>query len=319
MLLIDFRLKIRKWFKKYKKILFVVIVVWGVVFIINRYLKNYTPDASPNTTYTPTVSVLDSSSSVPKKVQSTAEALIEEYVGYCNEGNYQKAFNMLSEDCRVYGYNNSVDNFAQHVLTKMPTPKQYSIQNYSNYDKKYIYEIKYIDNILATGLTNQVYQYTTEKIILTKKTDGTYDMSTGNFISYDKISSVLENDYLKIDIKNRTTRYSTETYEVKFTNRTDSTVVIADTLQENEVNLVLTDEYRTMTNVEDNIILNSGESKTCYLTFTKFADDSDEAQSMLFGTVRVIENYKGVNGTAEEQKAEIDNAIAKFSMQVPIQ
>ena len=225
---------------------------------------------------------------------------------------------MLSEDCKKYGFNNDVEEFAVHVLTKMPTKKQYSIQNYSNYGNYFVYEIKYIDDILATGLTNQVYQYSTEKIMFTKNSEGTYDMTTGNFISYDNISSVSENEYLKVDIKNRITRYSTETYEVKFTNRTDSTVVVADTLQNNEVNLVLTNEYRTMNNLDNRIILEPGASKTFYLTFTKFADDGDKSQSILFGTIRVIENYKGESGTEEEQKAEIDSAIAKFSMQVPV-
>lgn len=318
MVSIDFRLKLRHWFRKYKKIVFIVVIVWGVIFTVNKYLIEYTPDVAPNTTYTPTVSVLDSGSSVPKKVQLTAEKMIEEYVGYCNEGNYQKAYNMLSEDCRKYGFDNNVEEFAMYVITKMPTKKQYSIQNYSNYDKFYIYEIKYIDDILSTGLTNQTYQYTTEKIVMKKNSDGTYDMATGNFISYDQITSVSENEYLKVDIKNRITRYSTETYEVKFTNRTDSTVVIADTLQNNEVSLVLTGEYRSMNNADTRIILAPGQSDTFYLTFTKFADDNDNAQSLLFGTIRVIENYKGVNGTEEEKKEEINNAIAKFSMQVPV-
>ena len=83
--------------------------------------------------------------------------LIDEYVGYCNEGNYQKAFNMLSEDCREYSYDNSVEKFMRHVLVKMPNQKKYSIQDYSNTNyngkKIYIYEIKYTDDLLATGGT----------------------------------------------------------------------------------------------------------------------------------------------------------------------
>lgn len=318
MVSIDLRLKIRHLFKKYKKIVFVVAVIWAIIFIINTFLKDYQVEDVPNTTYTPSVSVLDETSSAPKKVQTTAEEMIEEYVGYCNEGNYHKAFNMLSEDCQLYAYDNDVEQFARHVLSKMITRKEYSIQNYSNYGKYYIYEVKYIDNILATGLTNQTYQYTTEKIVFTKNSDGTYDMATGNFISYDKINSVTENEYLKIDIQDRITMYSIEKYNVKFTNRTDSTVVVSDTLQSDEVNLVLPGEYRSLDNSDLTIILKPGESKTITLIFPKFADDGDESQSILFAAIRVIENYKGVDGSTEEQQAEIDNAIAKFSMQVPV-
>ena len=152
-----------------------------------------------------------------------------------------------------------------------------------------------------------------------KENGDSYDMATGNFISYDKINSVAENEYLKIDIKDRVVRYSLETYTVKFTNRTDSTVVVADNLQDNEVNLTLSGEYRAMENVDTRIILAPEESLTVDIMFTKFADDGEDSESILFGTVRVIENYKGENGTEEEQQAEIDSAIAKFSMQVPVQ
>lgn len=318
MVSIDWRLRVRHWFKKYRKIIFIVILVWAIIFIINKYLQNYTVVQEPNTTYTPSVSVMDSSSSVSTKVHTVIEELIDEYVGYCNEGNYQKAFNMLSEDCQKYAFDDDIVTFAEYVLNKLPNEREYSIQNYSNYGDYYIYEVKYIDNILATGLTNSTYMYTTEKMVFTKNSDGTYDMATGNFISYDTIASVAENDYVKIDIKSRTTMYSIEEYEVKFTNRTDSTVVISDGIVDDEVELVLPYEYRDMENVEDHIILAPDEDMTLTLTFSKFADDGDESQSILFSSIRVIEDYKGVNGTEEEQQIEIDNAIAKFSMQVPV-
>lgn len=314
----EFRLRIRHWFRKYGKIVFIIIVVIGIIFTVNRFLIATDFQTSPNTTYTPTISVMDSRDSAPTRVQSTAEKMVEEYVGYCNEGNYQKAFNMLSEECQKYAFNNSVSEFADHVLKKMLTPKNYSIQDYSNYNGFYIYEIKYIDDILATGLTNQTYNFSTEKIIFTKNKDNSYAMSVGNFVKYDKISNILENDYLKVDVIDRITRYSTETYNVRFTNRTDSTIVIADNLVEDEVKLVLPQEYRSMENTNTLIILAPGESKTVTLGFTKFFDDGDTSEGILFTAVRVIENYIGADGSREEQQNEIDNALAKFSIEIPL-
>jgi len=318
MVSIDIRLKLRHWAKKYKGIAFIVLIVWSVIFIVNRYLIAYTPEPVPNTTYTPSVSVISPSSSVNTKTQNEFETLIDKYVEVCNDGNYQKAFNMLSEGCRKYEFNDSVEEFAKHVLTKMPTPKKHSIQNYSKYDEYYIYEVKYLDDILATGLTNSEYEFTTEKIVFYKNSKGEYDMATGNFIKYDKIANVAENDYVKIDVQDRITRYSLETYNVKFTNRTDNTIVIADTLDTNEINLVLPAEYRACEDVEKRIVLGPGQSMLAELSFTKFADDGDESQSILFNSVRVMEKYSGADVSKEEQKKEIDNAIAKFSMQVPV-
>ena len=313
------RLKLRHWFRKHKTVLFIAVVVWGVIFVINKFLSDYTPEPVPNTTREPEVTILDSGVSAPSKVQSTAETMIEEYVGYCNEGNYQKAFNMLSEDCKKYAFNDDIEAFASYVLTKMPVPKKYSIQDYSNYDGFYIYEVKYIDDILKTGLTNQTYEYSTEKIVFSKNANGGYDMATGNFVKHDKINNVAENEYVKVDIIERTVRYSIETYEVKFTNRTDSTVVIQDNFEADEINLVLSGEYRSLNNPDGMIILEPGEEEMATLVFKKFADDGDNSVAILFSNIRVIENYKGVDGTEEERQAEIDTALAKFSMQVPVE
>lgn len=313
----DFRLKIRHWFRKYGKIVFIVVIAVAIIFTINRYLMLTDTITTPQTSYTPEISVINPNNETPSIIQSTAEEKIEEYVGYCNEGKYQKAFNMLSKDCQKYGFNDSIDDFVDYVLVKMFTRKKYSFQNYSNYKGYYIYEVKYIDNILATGLTNQTYNYSTEKIIF-KKNGSDFDMSVGNFVNYEEIKNVLENDYIKIDVIDKLTRYSIETYKVKFTNRTDSTVVISDNLVKNEVKLVLPQEYRNVENTNDIVILSPGETRTVSFTFTKFFDDGDVSQGLLFSAVRVIENYKGANGTEEEQKSEIDNAIAKFSVEIPL-
>ena len=315
---IELRLKVRHWFKKYGKILFFAIVAWSVIFIVNSFLRDYTIEPVPNTTYTPSVSVMDSTEQVSTRVQTAAEEMIEKYVDACNQGKYQKAFAMLSEDCQKYAFDNNVENFAKHVLEKMPEPKKYSIQNYSNYDKYYIYEIKYFDDILATGLTNSEYTYTTEKIILTKNSEGGYDMATGNYIGYEEINNVAENEYVKIDVKNKLVKYSTELYEIKFTNRTEDIIVIADTFEENEIALGLSGEYREMENINTTIVLQAGESKTAWIGFMKFADDNDPSQNILFGSVRVLEEYSGTDSTSEVKKAEIDKAVAKFSMTIPV-
>lgn len=315
---IELRLKIRHWFKKYGKILFFIAIIWSIIFIINHFLQDYQVEPQPNTTYTPSVAVMDSTSEVPNKVQEVAENAVELYVDACNQGNYQKAYNMLSDACKKYEFEDSVESFQKHVLEKMPTPKKYSIQSYSNYEDYYIYQVKYFDDFLATGLTNTDYTYTTEKVVLTKNSKGDYEIAVGNFIEYKEINNVAENEYVKIDIKNKLVRYSTETYEVKFTNRTEDIIVIQDGYQEDEVALVLSGEYRGMENLNNTIVLQPEESITVYLGFMKFVDDGDESQSILFGNVRVLESYAGTDSTTETKSQEIDNAVAKFSMNIPV-
>ena len=314
---IELRLKIRHWIKKYGKILFFIIIVWISIFIINKFLGDYQAEQVPNTTKTPQVAVMSTNEKVSKKVQTSAEEFIESYVDACNQGKYQKAFAMISENCRKYEFNDDVEKFAKYVLEKMPTPKKYSIQSYSNTQGYYIYEVKYFDDMLATGLTNSEYNFTTEKMVLKKNSKGSFDIAVGNFIEYKDINSVAENDYLKIDVKNCMVRYSTQTYEVKLTNRTDYTIVVSDNYVEDEISLALSGEYRG-TESGKTIVLPPEGSLTVKLGFMKFVDDNDEAQSLLFSNIRVLEEYAGVTSSNDVKKAEIEKAIDKFSMNVPV-
>lgn len=315
----DIRLKIRHWFRKYRNLILLIFLLWFSIFIINYFLGHRTLPQEATTTYEAHTSIIDSSSSVPKSMQENVEELIEEYVEYCNEGNYQKAFNMLSEDCRSYGFNNDIEKFMNHVLVKMPTPKKYAIQNYSNtkYDGKniYVYEIKYIDDILATGLTNSEYGFTSEKMAFYK--DGSEILMTvGEYIYHTDIKSISENEYFKIDVIDKVVNYDSEVYEVKLTNRSNYTVVVADGMESEEVALVLQNETRNRTDIT-NIVLEPQESKEYKFEFTKYVDDNDDSQSLLFSSIRVMEQYSGTDDIPTQTiQSEIDNAISKFSMTV---
>lgn len=234
----DFRLKIRRFFRKNKKILIVAFIIWAIIFLINQIVLKLPMSTEAETTYDAHSPIMDSSASTPKSVQKPIETLISEYIGLLNEGNFQKAFNMLSDDCKEYGFNNNIERFMDHVYTKMPTMKEYSIQNYSNITygnkKMYIYEVRYFDDILATGLTNSKYEYTQENITFYAGEDG-LEMNVGDYIYHADIKSIAENEYLKVDVIDKVVNYSMETYEVKFTNRSNYTIVIADGQESEEV------------------------------------------------------------------------------------
>ena len=317
----EIRLKLRHFFRKNKKIILIVVLVIASILLINYLLGRRVTPIEPTTTYKPHTSIMSTSSSTPVSMQEPIEKMIDEYVEACNEGNYDKAFNMLSDDCKKYEFNDNVEKFMANVLDKMPNPKKYSIQDYSNTTldgkKLYIYEIKYIDDILATGLTNSQYLYDIEKMAFYKDEDNNIQMATGNFIYHTDVKSISENEYLKIDVLDKTVNYSMESYEVKFTNRSDYTIVVADNVEQNEVLLKLPNEYRERGALAD-IVLKPKESKTVTMKFQKFADDGDTSQGIVCSAIRVMENYSGTEVEDGIIQSEINNAIAKFSMEVSV-
>jgi hypothetical protein len=312
----DLRLKIRHFFRKNKKIIFIAVIIWLVVFLINQLLKLYTPEKELETTYEPHTSVMSSSSSVPKKYQSTIEDKIKQYVEYCNNNDFDKAYNMLSADCKKYAYPDFND-YVDYVLKIMPTKKLYSIQNYSNLSNMYIYSVAYTDDFLATGLTNSKYSYTEEKMTFIQDDDGELQMSVGNFIKHEDIKVSTENEYLKIDVRERNVNYETETYTVRFTNRTNYSIVISDYFEDDEILLQLNKEYREAEQ-GDAIVLLGNETKDVDITFSKYADDNDTSKSIGFDSIRVLDKYYGENVEKDVAENAIANAVAKFSMQISV-
>ena len=319
----EFRLKFRRFFRANKRLFLIILIVWAIIFFINMILTNRPQEYLPTTTYEAHTPVIDTTNKTPKSLQDPIEEVINEYVGYCNEGNYQKAFDMLSKDCRKYEFNDNVVEFMEHVLTKLPTPKVHAIQSYSSakYNNKemYIYEVKYLDDLLATGLTNSEYKYTQENITFYENEDGDLEMNVGNYIYHTDIKSISENQYLKIDVVDKIVNYSIETYEVKFTNRSNYTVVVADGVEKDEVLLTLRNETRQSSEL-DNIVLKPNESMTVKFVFPKFVDDGDPSYSLMFPSIRVMEQYSGTDEEIPEEviQSEIDNAIAKFSMEIVV-
>ena len=160
----EFRLKFRHFVRKYQKIILIGLMIWAVVFLLNLLMKHRTVEPEAERSFEAHTSLMDSTKSTPKAMQKSIEDIVEEYVKYCNEGNYQKAFNMLSEDCREYGFDNNVSKFMDHVLVKMPTPKKYALQDYSNINynggKLYIYENKNYSECDCIDNRNFLYRFT---------------------------------------------------------------------------------------------------------------------------------------------------------------
>lgn len=309
----DIRLKVRHFFKKNRKIILIIVVALILLITINRILISFKTPTAPQTTYTPNISILDTSSKVPEKVAESFDEFIEQYVIYCNTKDYVSAYNLISDDCKKNFFGNDYNNYVEYVQDKFSSRKKYAIQNYSNYDNKYIYSVKLFDDFLATGLTNQAYRYQEEMMVASYDENKNIVFSVGNYIESQDLQYMAANDYVKAEVTEAVVKYSFIAYNLKITNRSDYTVVIQDgNADTNEVVLNVDGEYRG-TEDTTSIVLKPGETKQVSVAFSKFYDSDATVEGLMLNSVRVMENYTGNPDTAEE---EIANAVDKFSMTI---
>lgn len=307
------RLKVNGFFRKYKNVIILVIIAWAVIIAVNYLLKYINDNKKPTTTYEPNKAVMDDST-VPSKLQEPINEMISKFVQYCNEKDYDSAYNLLDDDCKEYLYT-SVDEFKVYVDNVYKTKKVYNIQNFSNVGNNYIYVVRILDDIIATGTNNGGYVYYEEKFVMKNTKDG-LKMSIGGFVDKEDLNIVTEDEYLKFNIEYKLIDYETETYVTTVTNRSQYPIILQDNTLNNEIQLNIETQKRTAKSETNSLIMvNPGDTKTFKLQFTKFVDDGNDATELIFNAVRVLSSY---SGDINLRQQEVDNAIDKYSLNIKL-
>lgn len=308
------RLKINDFFKRYKNTIVLIIIAWAVIVAVNYLLKYMNENKEPSTTYEPNKAVMDDST-VPSKLQEPINELISQFVSYCNDKNYEAAYNLIDDECKEALYP-SIDVFKKYVDNIYKTKKIYNIQNFSNIDKNYIYEVRILDDIIATGTNGSGYIYYEEKFVMKDTKDG-LKMSIGGFVDKEDLNIITEDEYLKFNIEYKLVDYETETYAVTITNRSQYPIILLDGTLSNEIELNIETQKRTVKNDTNNLIMiNPRDTKTVNLQFTKFVDDGNDATELIFNAVRVLESYSGDSSLRQQ---ELENAIDKYSLNISLE
>ena len=306
-------LALRNFWKKYWKYITIIAIVWIIVIIINNFLKNRVEEISITNTYTPDTPVIDSGGSVPRTEREEVNNTIDIFFNYCNNKEYKNAYDMLTVACQEYMYNDSLEEFIQYVDSIYTSKKIYNIQNYSNVDDVYIYDINILDDILSTGTTGG-YQTYSEKIAIVKE-DGSMKISNQGYIGKTVFNNVYaEDNYVKISILNKNMSYQREEYAVEISNKTDGYIVIANGNVANEITLNLGDQTRPALDMINNpIIISPGKAANVFLLFDKYYDDGKTPTEMNFNLIRLYSNNQE---TAIEGLS--TNANTTYSMNISL-
>lgn len=312
---VKWRLKIRKFIKQNQKIILIVLIAWAIIIAINFMLGHRQEKEVLNTTYTPHNVVLTSTTKVPEKLEQPIEDLIDDYVNKCNNKDFSGAFDLLSEECKTHVFEDSKDKFTEYASEIFKKKKRYSIQNYSNYGDYYIYNIKIIDDIITTGLTNQQYAYYEEKIAI-KQNEKDLKLNVDNYMGYTDLKKLSEDDNLKIRVESRENFYSNEIYSIKITNKTEKKVVLYDGLIGDEIKLASGTDERLPSIVEESLILEPGETKTFRINFAKYYDESTKSSQIVFNKIRIMNDYTG-NEQSEDE--EVSKAEKVYSVSIPLE
>ena len=306
----DLRVKIRNFIKKYKTIILLVIIGWLILIAINAVLKNQKPSQKPQTSYEPFVPIIQTGEETPKDIEEPIEELISKYIEYCNNKDYEKAYEMISKDCKEYVYPDII-YFKNYVDYVFKSYKVYSIQNYSNYNNVYIYRIRIFDDILATGLTGEEsFRYFEEKIAFTKE-NGKILMSLKGFIKKENLDLLYSDKNISITAKSKIINYDEQTYNTEVENKTNNYMLIYSKNINSKISIKTTRGKQDVLDeniLQENIVLAPGEKRVINLSFDIYYDAGIENKEIVFENVTLLKQYSDVQEIKNEDILQVLNA-----------
>jgi len=238
--------------------------------------------------------------------------VIEEFVKYCNQNEFEKAYQLLTDECKEE-FNNDVNLFINNYCKLIfNTRKGYNLDLWINKRNNYTYKIKYYeDNILATGGTNLDKNFE-DYITITEKNNKS-KISVNGFVSNDKLNCSQEVNGVKITVDNRRIYKDYEKHIITVKNNTSKTIMITERKDDNDICLIDTNnvEYPSFSTEIPffNLSLMPGEEKQISIKFNKIYS--------LYRTIEKIE-FKNIILDKEKLEANSDENIEKIKITIEI-
>lgn len=308
------KVKIEEFFRKNKRIIIIGLVIWAIIFGINNIIGAIQNSQPPKISYNPKTPIV-SGSNVSTSTYNKTEDIINKYIEFCNNKNYEEAYNLITDDCKEVKFSNNIDEFKSYVDYIFDEKKVASIQNYSNKDKTYVYKVTISEDIMATGRNEEYLQY--NEMIVAYKDDLT-KISLGGFIKKEELDYMNQDEYLRIWLEEKYTYYDKVTYKIKLKNLSVYPIVIVNQSEKGEVILSLQGDNRSMildSYKNNDMIVYAGGTREFDISFNKYYDESRKETSLTLNKIRVLQEYTGISDKWEE---ELSKAITKYSMEIPV-
>ena len=162
-------------------------------------------------------------SEVSKENLKNATDTIYKFVDYCNKQEIEKAYNLITEECKQQMYP-TLDAFKNAYYGDVFNGKQRTctIEHWVGD----IYKVRMGEDILSTGKDTG---YAKEDYITIKKVDNEYKLNINNYIGTTKIEKTTTKDNITMEVLNKNTYKDFEEYTIKVTNKTNGIIKLDTT------------------------------------------------------------------------------------------
>ena len=291
------------------KIILIIVFVIAIIQLLNFFTKQDNKNKTTNnnvninnSTYSKEV-VTDKSAITGETISESklkkASEIINDFLNYCNDGNYNEAYDVLTDECKDEMYP-TIDDFKKiyYDNTFGGEKKSFTIENWMDNT----YHVNISENSLATGKISE--DNTKQDYITVIEKDKTYKLNINNYIGRKSLNKVTEIKKIKFTIQSVDTYMDYQTYNIQVENNTDNTILL-DT-GENTKSLYLLDsnrmKYYFYNNelIKEKLKIQGKYITTIKIKFNNSYSSSRTIKKMIFSNV--ILNYEDYNKTEDKSQ-----------------
>lgn len=285
-----------RWYNKNKKIFWIFIFVIIAIVIITQSLNNYykendivSSSEKNTTTYNAIQKPAITGEIVNEEVSEKTTNIIDNFINYCNSGNTEYAYNLLSQECKIELYP-TIDKFIDNYYNKIFTENMaYDIETWISNENIITYRVSIVKDILSTGNANEL---STQDYYTIVKENNEYKLNISSYIGKKEINSVSSIENLNIEVIEKNIYVDYQIYKFKIVNNSDKKVILDSKKYTRSVNILDQNNVKYVGFLnelsENELTVESGMGKEIKIKFNKsynpkylekyieFADITDE-------------------------------------------
>lgn len=286
---------------------FILLQLINTIYSTNLQKKAINPENKQeigknnvNTTHLTTNQSVITGQKIAKEELESATITIDQFISYCNQKELQKAYDLLTEECKTQMYP-TLEIFEQAYYNDIfkGESKNCSVENWIN--DTYKVEIK--EDILVTGKSND---YAKQDYITVKKEKDEYKLNINSYIGKTELNETTKQDNICMEVLNKNTYMEYEEYTIKVTNDTEHLMLLDG--RTNVKTLYLQDSkgnrYDSYTQqlTEPMLTISAGETKEVTIRFYSAYQSTKRIEYVVFSDIIL---YNGQFSEIRELKARV--------------
>ncbi|MGN1310585.1 MAG: hypothetical protein ACI4VP_02600 [Clostridia bacterium] len=235
-----------------------------------------------------------SSEKLNKSVSDNVTNVIKQFINYCNDGDIENAYSLLSEDCKKVLYPTLEDFKKNYYNNNFYEEKTYNLQSWITYNNKFIYRIELKKDVLSTGITSNEKKIDYYTVI---KQEDNYYLNISGFIEKNNINISKNENLIDFVIESEEVFIDYLALNIKVDNNTQNSILLDSGEKGNTVYVTDGEQIQYVSYLfEQNnldLVINKKSSKEFKIKFMKDYKENRPIKSITFADV--VLNYKTNN------------------------